>query len=73
MPQQAAAVADASTGAAERPDESANLDAAAPKKANVNLPAAEIKRRLRSRGEPIRLFGEDLEDIFNRLRRLVEG
>eukprot|EP00037_Helgoeca_nana_P008057 m.72092 g.72092 ORF g.72092 m.72092 type:complete len:365 (-) comp18699_c0_seq1:1821-2915(-) len=36
----------------------------------MNLPETEVARRLRNRDEPIRLFGEDLIDIFRRLRKL---
>lgn len=36
----------------------------------INLPETEIVRRLRLRREPIRLFGEDLINVFNRLREL---
>ena len=35
-----------------------------------NLPPAEVLRRLRMRGEPIVLFGEDDNDTFLRLRKL---
>eukprot|EP00040_Diaphanoeca_grandis_P031364 m.187548 g.187548 ORF g.187548 m.187548 type:complete len:364 (+) comp32310_c0_seq5:307-1398(+) len=36
----------------------------------INLPETEIVRRLRLRREPVRLFGEDLQDVFDRLREL---
>jgi len=36
----------------------------------MNLPESEIIRRLRIRNEPVRLFGEDLIDVFRRLRQL---
>lgn len=36
----------------------------------VNLPPAQIIRRLMDRGEPIKLFGEDLAHTFKRLRKL---
>ena len=36
----------------------------------VLLPRAEAVRRLRERGEPIRLFGETDEDVCRRLRRI---
>eukprot|EP00035_Acanthoeca_spectabilis_P019245 m.418172 g.418172 ORF g.418172 m.418172 type:complete len:370 (+) comp16834_c0_seq78:417-1526(+) len=46
-------------GEADEPDES-----------EMNLPESEIIRRLRSREEPIKLFGERLIDTFRRLRKL---
>lgn len=36
----------------------------------INLPVQEIRRRLRARGEPVMLFGEELVDVFRRLRQL---
>jgi len=36
----------------------------------INLPLPEIVRRLRSRGEPIKLFGESLQETFSRLRKV---
>eukprot|EP00041_Stephanoeca_diplocostata_P030500 m.924364 g.924364 ORF g.924364 m.924364 type:complete len:363 (+) comp23768_c0_seq7:284-1372(+) len=52
---------DAGAGAAANDDE--DLE-------DRNLPEDEIIRRLRLRNEPIKLFGEDLIDVFRRLRNL---
>ena len=40
------------------------------KKARMKLPVAEVKDRLRSRGQPITLFGESDEQRYDRLRHV---
>ncbi|KAJ2769203.1 hypothetical protein IWQ56_002644 [Coemansia nantahalensis] len=69
----------AATGASQAPESSRGNGAAAPGDQRGGVPAGqtpggigadEVVKRLRARGEPVRLFGEDNEQRWQRLRLL---